>query len=105
MELRNGIISLDGNEFKALASISPQMKRLGRKIACGVFREKLEELNEVGTKKYEDLMRRWDKEDQQRRAKNNEVTQEVLQLFTYKMAQTLSEKFIAELDELQSMRH
>lgn len=103
MELKAGKIHLDESEHEALSLISPMMEELGQIVDPMHFREKLEELYEAGAEKYADLMEnRWDQEDQQRRARNNEITQEVLQMFTYQMAQKLSEKFLIELDEVMS---
>lgn len=103
MELIDGNVHLDENELDSLQLVA-EKSFLDSEYSEERLRWLLEQMREEANYKLDELMKRWNK-DEQKAATKTDTTSETCEFLTYKMAQLFAEKYLEELEQVTRRVH
>lgn len=104
MELIDGNVHLGENELDSLQLFAEE-SFFDKEYSAERLRWLLEQMREEANYKFDELMKRWNKDDQRAAAKADITTSETWEFLTYKMAQLFAEKYLEELDQVTRVVH
>lgn len=103
MELIDGNVHLDENELDSLQLVA-EKSFLDSEYSAEQLRWLLEQMREEANYKLDELMKRWNK-DEQKAATKADTTSDACEFLTYKMAQLFAEKYLEELEQVTRRVH